>query len=141
MVRVATPWLEPACVQQFNRVLQVTEARVVISSSWRQIMIPQDGETADMTAGGFTTMLRTHGITGLEILGHIGPDTDTRGALIREWLNRNARFGPHVIDRYVVLDDCDHGISSQSLPFVLTNPNEGLTVEAANDVIRLLNRE
>lgn len=135
-----TPQFCPKCVEQINRVLATTEAHVVVSSSWRQLMIDQDSGRADMTIEGFSMMLRTHGIYGLKIIGHIGPDLDdyTRGGLIRKWLKTH-RF--EAVDRYVVIDDCDEGISAESLPFVKTNPNDGLTLDAANDVIRLLNRE
>lgn len=128
---------EPDCIRELNRILAVTEAKVVISSSCRQLMIDQDGARADMTVSGFTTMLRTHGILGLEILGHIGPDTDTRGALIRKWLKENRNLP---ISRYVVIDDCDHDITAESLPFVQTDGSKGLTVESADQVIRVLNR-
>ena len=134
---------EPSCVEQFNRVLAATEARVVISSAWRYLMLDQPDCPKAMTISGFGTMLRTHKIFGLVIVGHTGPDElfdedpNPRGRLIRHWLKEN-RGEP--ISRYVVVDDEDNGITEHRLPFVRTDGNKGLTVEAADQIIQVLNR-
>ncbi len=131
----------PDCIAQLNRVLAATEASICVSSAWRHLLHDQDGARADMTASGFTTMLRTHGARGVRIVGFTDMDTDesTRGGLIRQWMKAHrARLG---IDKYVVLDDEDDGISGESLVFVQTSSTTGLDAGAADDVIRLLNRE
>jgi hypothetical protein len=93
---------------------------------------------------GLRTLLRSHGAKGAMIIGHtdadevIGDNPPFRGLLIRKWLKDN-RDKP--IDRYVVVDDDNDGITECKLPFVRTDGNKGLTVEAANEVIRILNRE
>lgn len=135
---------EPDCIEQFNRILAATEARVVLSSSWRYLMLDQEGCPKSMTLSGFATMLRTHHVKGLHLIGHTEPDEAIgdegpfRGPLIRKWMkdNRHKEW-----QRYVVIDDDNDGISECSLPFVMTDGNKGLTVESANDVIRALNRD
>lgn len=135
----------PSCVEQLNRILAVTESSVVLSSAWRYLLVDQDDAPRAMNLSGFSVMLRTHGVRGLKLIGHTPTDEQhpesagNRGAQIRHWLRENRRLVP--VDRYVVIDDNDYGISAESLPFVKTDPWRGLNVESAGDVIRLLTRE
>lgn len=130
---------EPECVQHLNQILSVTEAKIVVSSSWRYLLFDTDDEEKAMTHRGFAFMLRTHGIMGVEIIGHLlseeWHDAEvTRGQLTRHWLREHRSLN---IERYVCLDDTDDGFTSESLPFVQTDGNKGLTAESAADVIRM----
>lgn len=55
------------CVQQFNRILDaVPEAKIVISSAWRYMIL-----RGDVTLKGFEMLLLTHGVKCHErVIGH-----------------------------------------------------------------------
>ncbi len=109
-----------------NRLVAETGAQVVISSSWRYMILG-----GAMTLRGFDMMLRTHGYDGPTILGCTCPDEyiNVRGLQIKNWLETSGvKFG---VTHYVILDDLDEGpyhISSyHPRNFVHTVGSDGLT--------------
>lgn len=133
------PQFSPDCLAHLTMILRETGASTVLSSSWRDII-----HRGDMTLSGFTTMLHTHGLYGLRLIGVTPPDSedddyDNRGRQIRYWLARNREVAG--IERYCVIDDDDDGISALHKPFVRTDGRVGLTAEKAAEVIRWLNGE
>lgn len=122
--------IERDCVWNLNRIIEQTEAKLVLSSSWRQFVLG-----GSMTVHGFEYLLRTHGMRGELIDTTCGDDeADERGEQIRRWLRQNRKI-PY---EYVVIDDVDDGISSRGLVFVQTNGSKGLTEADAERVVHIL---
>jgi hypothetical protein len=126
--------LLPRCVASFNRLLGATDAKVVISSAWRYMVLK-----GAMTQRGFAHMLRTHGVSR-EIEERLAgctcsdEEAPTRGGQIAHYLGGRAdlcrRFQTHpAAFSLVVLDDCPAGMDFA--PFadrvVRTDPAVGLT--------------
>lgn len=124
--------IHPSCVANLNRITDATDAKLVLSSSWRHVILG-----GYMTLHGFGFLLRSHGVTA-ELVGHTCGDDecDTRGQQIRAWRRAN-----HHTARFVVLDDMDDGISELSLPAVFTRGNIGLTLADAETAIKILRGE
>lgn len=119
----------PHCVAHLNTIIEVSSAKLVLSSSWRHIVLG-----GDMSIKGFEYMLRSHGMRGslIDTTCH-DDEADERGEQIRLWRRKNA---PGC--RYVVLDDDDDGISSRGLNFVRTKGNIGLTEANAEQALEFL---
>lgn len=125
--------LLPECVKHFNSIIEATEAKIVLSSSWRYYIL-----SGHMTVRGFEYLLRSHGVRG-ELIGHTCADdeADERGEQIRLWKRTNLG----TLHPYVVIDDFDDGISSRGLNFVQTNGAIGLTEADARRAIELIERQ
>jgi len=122
----------PHCVAHLNTIIEVSSAKLVLSSSWRYMVLG-----GDMTIKGFEHMLRTHGMRGSIIATTChDEEADERGEQIRMWRRANA---PGC--RYVVLDDMDDGISERGLNFVQTNGAHGLTEANAERALSFLRTE
>lgn len=127
------------CVRRFNRIIAETDARIVISSSWRYPVLG-----GHMDVMGFEILLLTHGV---DCRGRVAgvtrrdctdgeadvPPRSDRGFQIREWLKSTFWKGP-----YVVLDDMDLGITAAGHPFVHVDGDVGLTDADAERAIAIL---
>lgn len=121
--------IEPQCVRAFNRIIEETAAKIVLSSSWRHYVLG-----GAMTLLGFEHLLRSHGVRGSLVATTChDEEADERGEQIRLWRRQNA---PGC--RYVVLDDFDDGISERGLNFVRVNGSVGLTEGDAERAIEML---
>lgn len=125
----------PTCVKELNRVLAATDCKLVISSSWRYMILK-----GAMTCVGFSHLLSSHGAIAynrvLDCLEADGPDKgEKRGRLIEEWLTHNWNAKP-----YVVVDDLDLEITKYGHPFVQTDGSVGLTTADADRLIAILNK-
>jgi hypothetical protein len=120
------PFILPLCAKHFNRLLQETGAKVVISSSWR-IWV----HGGHMTERGFQGLLRTHGIA-CQVVGVTPADGKVRGRgkQIAAWLAEN---GP--VQGYVVLDDSAYDLREHGHPLVQTDGTKGLSEQ---DVVRAI---
>lgn len=111
-------WFDPDCINALQYIVEKTGAKIVVSSSWRDLrteqlrrlweFIPMPGELA--------------GTTPVWIL--------TKKGAIEHWIKQ------HPDDRYVILDDADLGFENQ----IRTDPHTGLVVEDAEKAIGLLNK-
>lgn len=122
------------CVGYFNQILRQTPAKIVVSSAWRYLILK-----GEMTIGGFSSMLLTHGVECHErVIGTtcLDEEIEVRGLQIRHWLNENG--GDR---RYVVLDDMNLGITDCGHPFVRTMGSIGLNRCDANLAIAILKGE
>lgn len=124
--------IKPECVARLNRILQETEARIVLSSAWRYMLVGRA-----MSLIGFDYLLRTHGVIANRLVGRTAADEEVseRGWQIHQWRKENDHCG-----KYVVLDDMDLHISPLH-PFVQTDGQIGLTDSDVDKAIRLLSLE
>jgi hypothetical protein len=131
--------IDRACVQQLNRILKETDARIVLSSAWRYQI---HGHA--MTLNGFQYMLQTHGIVGsvngcFEVIQDLtcrDEDIPDRRDQIAAWLAHNSGG-----KQYVILDDIDFGFAEAGMNFVQTEPTIGLTEADADRVIALFRKQ
>lgn len=119
----------PSCVEQLNRIVEATGARVVLSSVWRlhgvrvmREVFAKWGVNAKIV--GRTPDLRSTAETILTV---------QRGDEINAWLSK--REG---VDRFVIIDD-DADMNGLSDRLVQTQFEPGLTVADADRVIAMLN--
>lgn len=156
--------LHRPCVDQLNRIIHETDAKVVLISAWRYMI-----HGKDITFEGMSYLLRTHGVTAqIEIVGMTCTDEEcplchpgacitcggvvgkvnglpsvcdvcgkpsTRGDQIWGWLNEL----PQLPVPYVVIDNMDLGISAAGHPFVQCDEDFGLTAADADRAIGILN--
>ena len=121
-----------SAITHLNRIIEATDARLVISSAWRYMMLG-----GAMSVRGFEYLLRTHGILyrGDElVVGHTVADEQIprRPDQIRHWL----AYSGVQVERFVVLDDLDDDWGY--LPLVRTNGMIGLTAADADRAIEIL---
>lgn len=119
----------PKCVEHLNRITNETDAKILLSSSWRYQIIG-----GAMNIWGFQYMMWTHGIRG-ELVGHTASDEDTpnRYDQIWDWVSSRPEY-----KKFVVLDDMDMREHFQGRQ-VLVDGRMGLTEEDADEAIRILN--
>lgn len=137
---------DPEAVENLNLIIQNTNAKIVISSSWRLDGIRRMREM--WAARGLPG--KVYGITPELSEVHFNSFQDdrisisvipygTRGLEINEWLHINQNlYQQYMGYSYAIIDDFDDFISSQMSHVVLTEPETGLTKELATKAIALL---
>jgi hypothetical protein len=144
-----SPQIEPACVRAFNRIIRDTEAKIVLSSSWRYLI-----HNGHFSLNGFQVFLRSHGIRG-ELIGCTRQDLGTadepepRWQQIADWLKVQRVAGRdkngaiiasnlqgEPIGRYCIIDDDPDAFGGR--PGVQTNGAFGLTEEDSFRAIQIL---
>jgi hypothetical protein len=122
--------LNPAAVARLNQVLRATGAKLVLSSSWRYLIL--DGS---MSLQGFEYLLRTHGLDKDCLLGHTDADEACpgRAAQILRWLGQHGSGAS-----WAVLDDDVLDLGGQSWRHVQTQRGVGLTDADAARVLAIL---
>jgi hypothetical protein len=121
---------DPTCVLELKRLLDVTDARIVVSSTWR--LYPGQLQTA-LTAHR-DIQAATIGVT--DDLYMPGEERTLRGQEIQAWLDTSAQ-----VETYVILDD-DSDMKPSQLPFfVQTSMATGLTKEHVDRAIEILGPE
>jgi len=130
------------CVANFNRIILACEAVVVLSSSWRYLILNEH-----MSIHGFQTLLTSHGVRG-HLISHTRADAkldnddyEPRWMQIRDWLKEplNHKGQKVSIDRYCIIDDDPDAFGGR--PGVQTNGAVGLTEKDADEAIAILNRK
>lgn len=116
-----TEVLDPACVEELNRVVAATDCAVIVSSTWRLIR-PLHRIARCLRGAGYRYSL-------LSTTPDSGPH---RGAEIEAWLAQNPEFKTFAI----VDDDSDMGAVAHR--HVKTSFEVGLTRESADSLIALL---
>ncbi len=135
------PIFAPTAVAQLRRIIDVTDADIVIESSWKYL-----GLNAMQEMWNFRRLPgRVVGVTpssagNSRLLPagpvHIDPSAGPcKGFEIASWLSDHA--APET--RYVIIDDEYVILDSQAPHFILTNPYEGITKEQADMAISILN--
>jgi len=123
---------DPEAVQNLERIIEATDAKVVITSTWRldgdMQALWRNRDLAGEVIGVTPTIQKEKAIGKINIYyGH-------RGMEVEAWLEDNA-IAPY---KYAILDDEDDYLETQSNHLVLTDPMTGITKEVADKVISLL---
>lgn len=116
--------LDAELMGRLNRILEATDARIVISSSWRNLF----------TIEQLRRMFSQHGITR-RIIARTG-DLNHRGNEIQEWLTENESL----VRRFIVIDDDIWQLEEFEANgrMIHTNTALGLTEQEVTRAIQLL---
>jgi hypothetical protein len=117
--------IDPECVARLNRLLDLSGADVVISSTWRIVHI----------LGEINHALKEKGFTG-RIIGKTPKYLGTRGAEIQAWLTAHGGDA----DQMVILDD-NSDMAHLAPRLVLTSWSVGLTDADVDRAIALFGIE
>lgn len=135
-------FFDPEAVQQLKRIIEATNADIVIESSWKYLGFEAmqnmwkernlPGRVIGITDSSESySWLLTANLDVIDpAMGHC------KGIEIAAWLSN------YEIEsvRYVIIDDEAVCLESQASNFILANPYDGITEDIANRVIALLNR-
>ena len=122
---------DPEAVKNLSYIIEETDAKIIITSTWRldgnMQALWHNRNLAGEVVGVTPTIQREKGIGKIKIwYGH-------RGMEVEEWLSANAT-APY---KYAILDDEDDYLENQSDHLILTDPMTGITKEVADKVIIL----
>lgn len=110
-------WFDPDCVESLRMIIEATGAKIVISSSWRDLGMPK-----------LKKVWAENNMPG-ELIGTTPIWVLTKVDAIKQWLNDN----PY--EQFVVLDD-----SSLDIPnLIKTDPFSGLSQKDVDKSIVFLN--
>ena len=117
-------FFDPKAVKQLKRIIDATDADIVVESSWKYLGLDAMKELWKVRNLPGTIIDITPSLLG-----------KNKGVEIASWLSKYAKQDI----RYVIIDD-EYVILDSQLPhFILTNPYEGITEEQANRAISMLN--
>lgn len=117
-------FFNPKAVKQLKRIIDATDADIVVESSWKYLGLDAMKELWKVRNLPGTIIDITPSLLG-----------KNKGVEIASWLSKYAKQDI----RYVIIDD-EYVILDSQLPhFILTNPYEGITEEQANRAISMLN--
>lgn len=128
--------IDPEKVKMFNEIIDKTQAKVVLSSTWRL----DDDWLNTMVANGLRRedfVGRTIRLTKTRYELPEHPGWVPRGAEIQEWLDKNPE-----VERYVIIDDDSDMLSGQILFQTSWNDRGeggGLTQALADEIVKYLN--
>ena len=123
--------LDAALVARLNDILAATGAKLVLSSSWRYLVLG-----GAMTVEGFEYLLRSHGVAKGSLIGHTRADEEIagRGAQILRWLEDH---GP--VEAWAVVDDIEIAdLGAERWRHVRTDARAGLSAVDAAAITRTL---
>lgn len=134
--------LEALCL--LGKILDATDAKIVISSSWRRHTLEDTikdlKDTSDFRMNGieFPFIDRIIGVTdriyGFALTNKEKHISLLRGVEIREWLREHPE-----VTNYVILDDDSDMLLEQANHFIKTDTYKGLTEENVKQAINILN--
>lgn len=117
-------FFDPKAVKQLKRIIDATDADIVVESSWKYLGLDAMKELWEVRNLPGTIIDITPSLLG-----------KNKGVEIASWLSKYAKQDI----RYVIIDD-EYVILDSQLPhFILANPYEGITEEQANRAISMLN--
>lgn len=141
---------DPKCVERVNRILEETNAKLVVSSSWRDMRdLPEIFAGVGLPTSFFVTPRAEHVYPDLDPLRDLYVDDIRywRGSEIKYWLDHN---DPNA--NYVILDDDPDMLEEQKYHFIQTcndklvtpnlyeyNKGSGLTDKCVEYAIKILN--
>lgn len=138
---------DPEAISALNKIIKETDAKIVISSSWRYMYdtesmgellflegLPKDiviGENPKPSDNGYSF--------GFEDWD--GTDgTASRGRECLMWIENHYQNGGEFIERYVAIEDLNDMTALPDESIYMTSPIQGLTMEMAEDIIEYLNK-
>jgi len=126
------PDIVPRCVVNLNKIIRASEAKLVLSSSWKDLITQ-----GHMSVYGFERLLQTHGVQSF-LLAHTPHLSGERWNEIAAWLREPWQVNKQKvsIDRYCILDD--YGDAFGGRPGVKTSGSVGLTEADADLAIEIL---
>lgn len=110
---------DPELVKILNRIIKETDAKIVLSSTWRQIDYRCDAIKNDMK---------------INYIGKTPKLWKKRGVEIQTWLDENPG-----VEKFVILDDDSDMVHLMS-HLLQTDGEFGLTNEIADEAIKRLNK-
>ena len=128
-------------VANLSKIIEETEADIVISSSWKNIgLVELQNMWRDRGLPGKIVDITPDYMSDELLLNADMNDTDIdslyiRGMEIKGWL---VLYGDDV-SNYVIIDDMDDILSEQQTHFVQTDPEFGITNDDVKRVVHLLN--
>ena len=134
---------DPKCVRWLKRIIDETEADIVIESSWKYlglVAMQELWEERDLPGKviGITDSTASDKWLLNANLDDIDPAMGhCKGMEIASWLADNTKNDVN----YVIIDDEYVCLESQLPHFILTNPHDGITRDIADRVIALLNHD
>ena len=120
--------VDPSCLAMIRHVINETDCCLVMSTTWRRGI--------DYPCSYFRDIFAMSGWKKSPVIG-VTPviNSDVRGAEIKQYLESSGRN----VKRYAIVDD-DSDMLEEQLPFfVQTNGKEGITIDDAERLIRILN--
>lgn len=135
-------FFDPEAVHQLKRIVDATNADIVIESSWKYLGLEAiqkmwkerklPGKIVDITDSSINdSWLLTANLDDIDpAMGHC------KGMEIASWLVDHTKDDV----RYVIIDDEYVCLESQVPHFVQTNPHDGITEDIADRVIGILNQ-
>ena len=117
-------YFDPEAVKQLKRIIDTTQADIVVESSWKYLGLEAMQE-----------MWEEREMPGrvIDITPTVGYN---KGMEIASWLSEHTIEGT----KYVIIDDEYVILDSQQPHFILTNPYDGITEELADRAISILNK-
>lgn len=132
---------DPNAVKQLKRIIDATDADIVVESSWKYLGLDAMKELWKVRNLPGRIIDITPSTTSDEYLLNVVLDDFSnkmhhcKGLEISSWLSEKGLSNT----RYVIIDDEYVVLESQLSNFILTNPYEGITEEQANKAISILN--
>ena len=114
-------------LRQLSRIVNETECKIVLSSSWRRY---------DYAYQRLKRRLKYRNLYIHDITPTINEIGSSRGYEIQKWLDENSEFWN--VEKYCIVDDINDMLTHQSIYFVQTNDADGLTKEKADEIIYIL---
>ena len=134
-------FFDPEAVGQLKRIVDYTDAAIVIESSWKYLGLEAMQEMwAARNLPGRVIDVTPSSVSDSWLLSAGLDETATtpghcKGIEIASWLSDHASHNT----RYVILDD-EYVILDSQLPhFIMSNPYDGITEELADRAIAILN--
>lgn len=123
---------DPEAVKNLQYIIEETDAKIIITSTWRldgdMQALWRNRNLAGEVLGITPTLLREKGV------GKFRCWLDNRGMEVEAWLQDNA-ISPY---KYAIIDDEDDYLPHQTEHLILTDPMRGITKDVADKVISLL---
>lgn len=118
-------------VQRLKDLLDLSGARLVLSSTWREGWHQENESLNDVS---FTELRNKFREFNIEIFDRTGEMRQNRWQSIKEYM---ARPREDSIEHYVIIDDWDD-MGEYSNHLVWTNPSTGLTDDDIEEALRIL---
>ena len=135
-------FFDPNAVKQLKRIIDATDADIVVESSWKYLGLDAmkelwtvrnlPGKIIDITPSSVSD----NHLLSIDLDYPNLEMQRCKGIEIASWLSKYAKQDI----RYVIIDDEYVILDSQLSHFILTNPYEGITEEQADRAISMLNK-